>query len=109
MDKLISKFISVFILIVFSVASGPGQLIHAAFHDHDHNYTIQSNVGITTLNPPHTYCLALQLTLPEFFESGTCNVQTIVFWQDHSFAEPEADIPHLISVNNSDRAPPVFA
>lgn len=106
MNKLIKKFISLFLLIVFSLASGPGQLIHAAFHDH--SYTIEINKGATTLNTPHSLCMALQLTVPEFFNSGTCTIQTIAISKDHFFADPEKAIPHLFSIKNSDRAPPVL-
>jgi hypothetical protein len=106
MNKLIKKFISLFLLVVFSLVSGPGQLIHAAFHDH--TYTIESNTGATTLDTPHTICAALQLTLPEFFNSGTCVIQTIAISEDHFFAELETAIPHLFSIKNSDRAPPVL-
>ena len=106
MYKLIRKFIALFLLVVFSLVSGPGQLIHAAFHDH--NYTIESNAGATTLDAPHNICAALQLTLPEFFNSGTCFLQTISISKDHFFAELETNIPHLFPIKTSDRAPPVL-
>ncbi|MEO8711434.1 MAG: hypothetical protein ABI405_04880 [Parafilimonas sp.] len=102
MNKRIGKFISIFFLIIFFLGSGAGQLIHAAFHDH--NYTLEINAGKTTINTPHSFCIALQLTLPEFFGSGTCIIKSICISQDHFFADFEPAIPHLFSIKNSDRA-----
>jgi len=107
MNKLIRKFISIFILLVFSIASGPGQLIHAAFHDRNHS--IESNAGAITLSVPHTLCIALQLTLPEFFEAGTYHLQSITIPEDPFFEELQPAIPHLFLLKHSDRAPPVQA
>lgn len=107
MNKLTKKFISVFFLAVFFLASGTGQLIHAA--SHDHNYTVQFTKGSSAISTIHAYCTALQLTLPEFFQSGTCFVQSIAVSKDIFFANPEPAIHHLFSFKNSDRAPPVLA
>lgn len=107
MNDLIRKFISVCLMAVFLFASGTGQLIHAAFHDH--NYTAQSNKGSSALSTTHSYCTALQLTLPEFFQSDICSPEGITVLKDHLFADIEPAIPHLFSFRNSDRAPPVLA
>lgn len=107
MNKITGKFISIFFLITFLLASGGGQLIHAAFHDH--TYTAQSNTATTAVNIPHSYCIALQLTLPEFFESGTCTLTGTSIVQDHCFPYFETPVPHLFTIKNSDRAPPVLA
>ena len=109
MNKLVRKFISVFFLAVFFFASGTGQLVHAAFHDHDHNYTAQTDKGSSVLTQARTYCIALQLMLPEFFQSGNPVLQSIPVFKDRLFATIEPDIVHLFSFRNSDRAPPVLA
>lgn len=106
MNNFIKKFLAVFLLTVFFLASGAGQLIHATFHDHNYNYAIQSDKNATTLNIPYKYCNALLLTLPEFFESGICVPQSIQVFQDRVYADLEIVIPHLFEYKNSDRAPP---
>ena len=107
MNKLIRKFISIFFSAAFFLASGTGQLIHAHFHDH--NYKIQSYENQSTLNTPHNYCCALQLTLPEFFQSGNNILQHTTVSKKIFFTDREPAIPHLFSFKNSDRAPPVLA
>ena len=107
MNQLTGKFISVFFSAVFFLASGAGQLVHAHFHDH--NYTVQSNHNSSALNTPHNYCCALQLTLPEFFQSGNSVLQNITVSKELLFADKEPAIPHLFSFRNADRAPPVLA
>ncbi len=106
MNKFIKKFLAAFLLAVFFLASGTGQLIHAAFHEHNYNYAVQSNKGLAAVDLPHTYCIAILLTLPEFFESGICVFESIQVFQDRLFADLETDIPHLFKFKNSDRAPP---
>jgi len=107
MNQLTRKFISIFFSAVFFLASGTGQLIHAHFHDH--SYKLQVDKNQSTLNTPHNYCCALQLTLPEFFQSGSNTLQNITVFKELLFADQEPSIPHLVSFKNSDRAPPVLA
>ena len=109
MNKFIKKILAVFLLAVFFLASGTGQLIHATFHDHCYHYTVDFNKGSNTVNTQHTYCIALLLTLPEFFESGICVFESIPIFQDRLFADLVIVIPHLFEFKNSDRAPPVLA
>jgi hypothetical protein len=106
MNQLTRKFISVFFSAVFFLASGTGQLIHAHFHDH--SYKLQGDKNQSALNTPHNYCCALQLTLPEFFQSGNAIIQNISVSKKLLFADCEPVIPHLFSFSNSDRAPPVL-
>lgn len=106
MNKLTRKFISIFFLSAFLLVSGPAQLIHAAFHDH--NFAIPFNKNSSALGTTHTYCVALQLTLPEFFQSDSYILQSITAFNDCFFTYPEPAIPHLYSFKNSDRAPPVL-
>ena len=107
MKQLARKFISIFFAAAFLLASGTGQLIHAHFHDH--NYKLQADINQSTFNTPHNYCCALQLTLPEFFQSGSNALQSITASKELVFANQEPSIPHLFSFKNSDRAPPVLA
>jgi hypothetical protein len=107
MKQLTRKFISVFFSAVFILASGAGQLVHAHFHDH--NYKIQSDKSSSALNTPHNFCCALQLTLPEFFQSQACLLQSIIISKEISFVDHEPSVPHLFSFRNADRAPPVLA
>ena len=106
MNNLTRKFVSVFFSAIFFFASGTGQLIHAAFHDH--NYNIQSRATSTTVSIKHNYCTALQLALPEFFQAGDYTFEGIIISKELFFANPEPAIPHLFSFKNSDRAPPVL-
>jgi hypothetical protein len=107
MNQLTRKFISIFFSTVFFLASGTGQLIHAHFHNH--NYKLQTDKNQSALNTPHNYCCALQLTLPEFFQSGNNALLNIKVSKELLFADQEPAIPHLFSFRNSDRAPPVLA
>ncbi len=104
MKELARKFVSIFFSVVFLVASGAGQLVHAHFHDH--NYKIKADGNASTLNTPHNYCSALQLTLPEFFESGTCVLKSIGVLKEAVFADRQCAVPHIFSFKNADRAPP---
>jgi hypothetical protein len=104
MKQLTRKFVSVFFSVVFLLASGTGQLVHAYFHDH--NYKIKADGNASALNTPHNYCSALQLTLPEFFESGTCVLKSVFILREILFVDRQPDIPHVISFKSSDRAPP---
>lgn len=106
MNKLARRFISIFFSAIFFFVSGPGQLIHVHFHDH--SYMFQTDKASSALNTTHTYCGALQLTLPEFFQAVTCNLQDIAVSKNECFANIEPDIRHIFSFNNSDRAPPVL-
>ena len=107
MNQLARKFISLFFAAAFLLASGMGQLIHAHFHDH--SYNLQTDKNQSALNTPHNYCCALQLTLPEFFQSGNIILQNITVSKKLLFADQEPAIPHLFSFSNSDRAPPALA
>jgi hypothetical protein len=104
MNKLTRKFVSIFFSAVFLLASGAGQLIHAHFHDH--NYKLQPYTNASAINTPHNYCCALQLTLPEFFKSGTSILKTVSISKEVLFVDREPSIPHIFSFSNSDRAPP---
>ena len=104
MKQLTRKLVSVFFSLVFLLASGTGQLIHAHFHDH--NYKINADRNASALNTPHNYCCALQLTLPEFFKSGTCILKNIDFLTQVFFADRQPVITHVFSFKSSDRAPP---
>lgn len=104
MPQIIKKFSAVFFITVFLLGSGGGQLIHAAFHDH--NYKIQFNKKESALNTPHNFCCALQLTLPEFFKSTACILKSISVSKNLIFSNAEPAIPHIFSFKNSDRAPP---
>lgn len=107
MNRFTQKFISILCLIVFFLASGPGQLIHAAFHDH--NYVSEARKSSSVINFSHTYCAALQLTLPEFFESAVLVIDYSEISKEHFFARAEPAVPYLFLFKNSDRAPPVLA
>lgn len=104
MKQLTRKSISIFFLVVFLLASGTGQLIHAHFHNH--NYKLQPYTTASALNTPHNYCCALQLTLPEFFKSGTRTLKINVVSREVLFADSKPAIPHIFSFRNADRAPP---
>jgi hypothetical protein len=107
MKQLTRKLVSVFFSVVFLLASGTGQLIHAHFHDH--NYKIKADANASALNTPHNYCSALQLTLPEFFKSGTCILKNIDVTTEVLFVDRQPAIPHVLSFKSSDRAPPFFS
>jgi len=106
MKQLARKFVSLFFSVVFLFASGTGQLIHA--HYHDHNYKIKADGNASALNTPHNYCCALQLTLPEFFKSGTCILKSISISEQVLFADHQPVIPHVLTLRSSGRAPPFF-
>ena len=109
MNKVTKKFISIFFSIVFFFASGTGQLIHAAFHDQDFHYTNQPDGGSSAILPAHTYCIALQLMLPEFSRAGAPVLQNIIVTTHRFFADVEPAVVHLFLFRNSDRAPPALA
>ncbi len=107
MNKAIRKFISTFFLVTFFLASGAGQIIHAFFHDH--NYSIRADKNSSSIISYHSFCTALQLTLPEFFESSVLFINHLKTSINFLFADIEPAIPQLFSFKNSDRAPPFLA
>jgi hypothetical protein len=107
MNKALRKFISVFLLVIFMLGSGAGQLIHAAFHKHDFDVAQQTNHK--TFGLQHTYCTALQLMLPEFSGSGIIGVPAKISAQRILFSHAEVSIPPIHSFKTSDRAPPFTA
>jgi hypothetical protein len=109
MNKVTRKFISIFFSIVFFFASGTGQLIHATFHDQDFQYTNQPDGSSSAILPAHTYCIALQLMLPEFSRAGAPVLQCISVTAHRFYANVEPAVVHLVLFHNSDRAPPVPA
>ncbi len=104
---MLKKLISVFFIIVFSLGSGAGQLIHAAFHKHEIIPVQQTNTSAISLQ--HTYCSALQLMLPEFSGSGILSVPFKTTEQAVFFYNIEISIPLTYSFKTSDRAPPFLA
>jgi len=107
MQQLIRKFSAVFFITVFFLGSGSGQLIHAAFHDH--NYSVQTTKGSSALSVYHAYCHALQLMLPAFAKPGFIKIPCVIREQRIVFADINISIPHLYSFKTSDRAPPFLA
>jgi hypothetical protein len=109
MNKVKRKFISIFFVTVFFFASGIGQLIHAAFHDQDFDYTVQPDKGSSAILPAHTCCIALQLMLPEFSRPSTPVLLSVPVTGDRFFIDVEPAVVHLFLFRNSNRAPPVLA
>jgi hypothetical protein len=106
MNQLLKKIISVFFLIVFVLSSGAGQLIHSRFHKDFSDGFSHTN---TTISLPHSYCIALQLMLPEFSGSSIIKVPSRIVIQLSSFPSLEISIPYFHSIKTSDRAPPSAA
>ena len=107
MKKALRKFISVFLLVIFMLGSGAGQLIHAAFHKHD--FDVVQETSKTTFGLQHTYCTALQLMLPEFSGSGIIGIPSKIYAQRVLFFVDVISIPLVYSFKTSDRAPPIYA
>ena len=109
MNKGTKKIISVFLLAVFLLVSGPAQLIHAAFHHDYDTYSGHVNKGTSNVSVPHAYCTALQLTLPEFFQAQNSNPGFLTVFKNHfcvHYASPAYCAPFF---GNTGRAPPVSA
>jgi hypothetical protein len=106
MHQTIKKTISVFLLLVFLLGSGAGQLVHSIFHKHPVFDSPQTSL---VLSSPHSYCNALQLILPDFSESGISGIPKTIAAVNNLFAHIEISIPRVYSFKTSDRAPPVSA
>lgn len=107
MQQIIKKFSAVFFITVFFLGSGTGQLIHAAFHNH--NYPVETTKGLSAVNISHTYCTALQLMLPAFATPDFIKIFPVVRGQLTLFTYIKTSIPHLYLFKTSDRAPPFLA
>jgi hypothetical protein len=106
MNQSLKKFISAFLLVLFVLGSGAGQLVHARFHKDFSNGVAHTG---TTIGLPHSYCTALQLMLPEFSGSAIIHVPSRIVVQLCSFPEIEISVPYFHSIKTSDRAPPIAA
>ena len=107
MNNVRGKIISIFIFLIFFFASGAGQLIHVAFHDH--GYTQKSYTNSSTINSYHYYCTALQLMLPEFSNTGIPAITSVIPTSKNIFVQLTISVPQLYSFKASGRAPPVLA
>src|SRR4051812_44587412 len=106
MNQVLKKFTAIFLLVLFLLGSGAGQLVHAAFHT---DFFKSSGQTGTTINLPHSYCSALQLMLPDFSGSAISGVPATVTVQSSFFPHIEICVPHFHTFKTSDRAPPVLA
>jgi hypothetical protein len=104
MNQRLKKLISIFLLVLFLLGSGAGQLVHAAFHN---DFSKGFSRSQTTINLPHSYCTALQLMLPEFSGSAVIDVPAKIIIALSSFPHIKISIPQFSSFKTSDRAPPV--
>jgi len=106
MNQALKKFISVFLLAIFLLGAGAGQIIHEVFHKHP---SFESQQTSLVLGAQHSYCSALQLILPEFSETGNLFISSGINLINQVFAAPKIFTPQFYSFRPSGRAPPVLA
>jgi len=106
MQQALRKFISVLLITIFFLGSGGGQVIHGIFHNHSFANPYQTS---TTVSLPHSYCTALQLTLPQFYGSNNINLPGQFTQHQVFFSYIKCGILLIYAFKTSDRAPPVLA
>ena len=106
MNNAIRKILSCFLLMTFLIASDTGHITHLFTDHHD---SAECHYGDITVSSEHTHCLALQLSLPAFSGSTVPIICEPFSFPAVLFFEAKIQIPEIVLLRASERAPPFLA